>query len=344
MSPGDAGNATGFLLPTGFRVECGHAPSRPLRRVRRRGGAWRIWPWRYWNRDHAGITLRFIPAYGLVANPRGGSVMKFWKIGMPLVAFAVLQGCASGYTSFYKATPDATSEAIAERRAAPPPETPIVERLAPDDPQKILAAYAKRGYVMIGTSEFNSGHNESEASAIKQGQVVKADLVLIMNPQYTGSVTTSMPLTTPTTSTSYTSGTATAYGPGGTVNAYGSGTTTTYGTQTTYIPITINRSNYAAVYFVKQKYTLGAFARDLSDSERQDLQTNQGAVITIIVDDTPAFRADVLPGDIIFAVAGQKVGNVASFYRLLGEHKGQITELTLLRHGQKIEKTIQLNN
>lgn len=276
--------------------------------------------------------------------PLGEKRMNIWKMAVSFIVFAVMQGCASGYASFYKPIPGATPEVIAERRANPPPQTPLVERSAPDDPKKILEAYARRGYAMIGTSEFNSGHNESEASAIKQGQLVKADLVLIMNPQYTGSVTTSMPLTTPTTTTSYTSGTATAYGPGGTVNAYGSGTTTTYGSKTTYIPITINRSNYAAVYFVKQRYVLGAFVRDLNDSERQELQTNQGVVVLTIVNDTPAFSSDVIPGDIILTIDGQQVANQAAYERILDAHKGQVTELTLVRRGQKIQKSIQLNN
>lgn len=261
-----------------------------------------------------------------------------------VVVSLALTACASGYSSFYTPAADATPEAIAARRFGPPPETPILERSAPGNSETILAAYAKRGYVMIGHSMFNSGKNESESSALKQGQKVGADLVLVLNPQYTGSVTSNIPLTTPTTTTSYTSGTATAYGAGGTVNAYGNSTTTTYGSKTTYIPMTVHRSDFGAVYFVKQRFNFGTFVRDLDDSERQELQTNQGVVVQVVVDDTPAFRADILPGDIVKAVDGTTVSNQAGFYGLLEQRKGQAVKLSVIRRGQSIEKSVQLNN
>lgn len=272
--------------------------------------------------------------------------MKLTLIRTSLLCFIwiTLASCASGYSSFYTPSADATPEVIAARRVAPPPATPLLERSTPADPETILAAYAKRGYVMIGNSMFNSGKAESESSALKQGSAVGADLVLVLNPQYTGSITSSVPLTTPTTTTSHTSGSATAYGPSGTVNAYGNATTTTYGSKTTYIPMTVHRSDYGAVYFVKQRFNLGAFARDLNDSERQDLQSNQGAVVQIIVDDSPAFRADILPGDIVRAIDGLSVPNKAGFYDLLEKRRGRLITLSLIRRGQQLEKSVQLAN
>ena len=230
------------------------------------------------------------------------------------------------------------------QHAAPPPAVPILERFAPADPDTVLAAYAKRGYVMIGQSMFNSGTSESEASALKQGHAVGADLVLVLNPQYTGSITSSVPLTTPTTSTSYTSGSATAYGSGRPVTAYGNATTTTYGSKTTYIPMTVHRSDYGAVYFVKERFSFGAFTRDINDTERQNLQTNQGVVVLTIVNDTPAFRADVLPDDVIAAIDGLTVPNADGFARMIDERKGKQVTVTLVRRGQKIEKNLHLNN
>ena len=272
--------------------------------------------------------------------------MKLMLIRSVLVALVpmLIAGCASGYKTFYTPAMGATPEAIAARRASPPPATPILERLAPADPETILAAYAKRGYAMIGHSMFNSGTNESETSALKQGQSLGADLVLVLNPQYTGSITSSVPITTPTTSTSYTSGSATAYGSGGSATAYGNSTTTTYGSMTTYIPMTVNRFDYGAVYFVKQRFNFGAFTRDLNDTERQELQTNQGVVVLSIVDGTPAFKADVLPGDIIAAIDGVSIPNAEGFTRVVSERKGKQISVTLVRRGQRIEKALQLDN
>jgi len=56
---------------------------------------------------------------------------------------------------------------------------------------------------------FNSGRPESEDAAVRQGEEVGADLVLVLNPNYTGSVNSRVPITTPTTSTTYSNATAT---------------------------------------------------------------------------------------------------------------------------------------
>ena len=221
----------------------------------------------------------------------------------------LLGACASGYKEFYKPNQNATPEVIATIRVAAPPTNPAIERSQPGDNRIILDAYAERGYFMIGHSMFNSGRTESEDAAVGQARVVGADLVLILNPKYTGTVTSSVPIATPTSSTSYSSGTATAYGPGGSATAYGSGTTTTYGTSTTYIPVTVNRMDFGAVFFIKQKFGLGALFRDLTDSERQELQTNKGVAIRLVVDGMPAFNSDLLVGDIVSAIDGTPVLN-----------------------------------
>jgi len=266
--------------------------------------------------------------------------VKFFTFALTISV--ILTGCATGYKDFYKAVNGATPELIAARRAGPPPATPAVERAQPGDKKLIVAAYEKRGFSLIGYSAFNSGKNESERAAIQQGQEVGADLVLILNPKYTGSVTTSVPIVTPTTSKSYSSGTATAYGAGAPVTAYANSTTTTYGTTTNYVPITVNRSDYAALYFIKIRIRLGAIFRNLSDLERQDLQTNKGVVINAIVDGSPAFDADILIGDMVLSVDGQAVTNVTGLQAMLAERAGKQITFGLLRRGQKIEKNIQL--
>ena len=261
------------------------------------------------------------------------------KIALVLLTTA-LTACASGYSQFYTAFPDATPEAIAKVRVAPPPAVPLVDH-SPTVPNP--EQYARLGYVPIGYSSFNSGRNESEKNAIAQGQKVGADLVVIVNPSYTESVTSQLPITTPTTSTSYTTGSATAFGPGGSVTAYGNATTTTYGSKTTYIPMTVNRYDFGAVYFVKRSYVFGANWRDLTNEERAALQSNSGVYVTVVVNDTPAFRNDVLAGDIITKIDGQPVYN-QSISDILGQNLGKEITLTIIRNGNSIEKKVRLAN
>lgn len=255
----------------------------------------------------------------------------------------LLSGCASGYKQFYQPSQGITPDQIAARRPGPPPPVPSVERAQPADSQVILDAYAKRGFVMIGHSLFNSGRPESEESAIDQGREVRADLVLILNPRYTGSVTASVPITTPTTTTSYSTGSATAYGARGPVTAYGSGTTTTYGSTTSYVPVTVHRMDFGAIYFAKQRFGLGVFVRDLNNSERQELQTNRGVAVRVVVDDTPAFNADILVGDVITAIDGVAVASTRGFNEVARNYAGKVVSLSIIRRGQRIEKSVQIN-
>jgi hypothetical protein len=274
------------------------------------------------------------------------SYNKAFMIRKILIGFTIpiaLNGCANGYKNFYKPVNGMTPESIAQIRATPPPSSPLVERIPPINGAAATDTYSKRGYTLIGSAEFNSGRKESEQSAIEQGKAVGADLVVILNPQLTGSESSIIPITTPTTTTTYSTGSATAYGSGGSVTAYGSGTSTTYGTATNYIPITIHRTNYGAGYFVKQKIIIGAQFRDLNDGERKELQTNKGVVINLVVDESPAFKADILPGDIATSPDGISILNASQFSKLISERRGNRIMLGFLRDGRSMNLPIQLN-
>lgn len=267
-----------------------------------------------------------------------------YRIAFASVCAAALVGCASGYKEFYKPVTGATPERIAATRVGPPPATPAIERVASSDMQVIADQYTKRGYGLIGFSSFNSGEAPSDDAAIRQGADVKADLVVIMNPRYTGSVTSAVPITVPTTTTSFSRGSATAYGPGGPVTAYGSGTTTTYGTSTTMVPITVNRQDFGAAYFVKRKWSIGIVPRDLTDEERRALQSNRGIAIRLVVDGSPAFNEDILPGDFLTEIDGAPVTNVAALGPLIQEREGRRISVTLVRNGNRLVKSVQLVN
>ena len=264
---------------------------------------------------------------------------------MLAIVAAMLAGCASsGYNQFYQGMSGVTPADVAHARAAPPPKVPALEHTVGPGPE-VQAAYGRRGYVMIGYSSFNSGYSETAAGALAQGAKVQADLVVVIDPHYTGSLTATVPITTPTTQTAYTNGSATAYGPSGPVTAYGDSTTTTYGRQTTYVPMTVNRFDYDALYFIKLGHvTLGANCRDATDAEHRTLQSNRGAYVRWVVDGTPAFKSDVLAGDMIVAIDGSPVYGYQGLLDLLGQKRGQKVDVAIVRDGQSITKSVLLNN
>lgn len=266
------------------------------------------------------------------------------KIIFSTAIVLLISGCASGYSTHYTPATGATPEAISANRAALPPETPHLEHSAQTNGDAIASEYAKQGYSIIGYSFFNTGQRESEKDALQQGKKVGADLVVILNPKYTGSITSNVPITTPTTSTSYTSGSATAYGSSGAVNAYGSSTTTTYGSATTYVPVTTHRSDYGAIFFVKIRVKFGMVVRDLNDDEIKKFKTNHGIIVSTIIKDSPAFVADILPGDRIKTIDNTNILTSENAAEVLKNSKSESIEIVIERDGMQIKKLVSLHS
>jgi len=255
----------------------------------------------------------------------------------------LLAGCANPYKQFYRPNPNLAANADA--RTMPgvlPPEGPL-QIFTTADIQRDVREMRRRGWFVIGVASFNSGgQGVTEGNLRAQAATVGAQAVLISS-KYTNTVSGAVPLVLPNNSTSYTSGTATAYGPGGVVNAYGNSTTTTYGTTTTMLPYSVNRYDYGAAFFVRMRQRLGLYPKALDDAERQRLQTNSAVAVDFVVDGSPAFRADILPGDYVLSLAGQSPGGPEEFLKQVKDHEGEEVELVLLRGDQKITKRVQIN-
>ncbi|CCA93375.1 PDZ domain-containing protein [Novosphingobium sp. PP1Y] len=109
----------------------------------------------------------------------------------------------------------------------------------------------------------------------------------------------------PTTTTSYSRGNVQAYGTGGSAHGSYSGTTTTYGSQTTYLPYQVNRFRKTALYFsFVPKIGAGILTRELTPDEVAKFETRRAVAVQAIRDGSPAYLADILPGDIILTVNG----------------------------------------
>lgn len=247
----------------------------------------------------------------------------------------LLGGCAQNnpYAQYYRYESGTTPEMIASTRPAPAPATPLVDHTNADDFQKVARGWAARSYAVIGQAQFNSGASFTDAPAIAQAKAVKADLVLIVNPRYVGSFQTSTPVVTPTISTSSIQGAA-----------LGTVTGTTVSTTTQYVPGTEHRADYAAVFFVKQQPPVfGARTENLNDEEKAKRGSNYGVKATIIIENSPAYKADVLVGDIIESIDGEKVMNVENASDILTRKQGKQVTVVLNRNGKLIEKSTQLN-
>jgi hypothetical protein len=252
-----------------------------------------------------------------------------------LLVLNLMAGCISGFEKYYTPAASSSSPAI----ALPPPATPQMYAHSSD-----LNADGKRlreqGYVLLGTSSFYGPANRSNANqAVEQGKKVGAALVLVKS-EYMDTLTGVVPYTVtgpPQTAIVNTTGTANAYGTGeyasGTYNS--TSTVTMPGTTTTnFMPYSIPRNTFFASYWAKgdpTKMQLGAYWLPLPDEMRHRLQRNTGVQINIVVVGTPAFRANILEGDVIVKINSEDVVDVAGFRDQLTRYAGQTVNLGVIR-------------
>lgn len=252
------------------------------------------------------------------------------------VLLLFVTACVNPYAQFYQGTPDA--------RAIPSYE-PVKEDLkiySTDNFDRDAQTLIRKGYTLIGQSFFSAGANQIlEWQLREQAAKVGAHAVLIFS-RYTHTASGAVPLVLPNTTTSYSRGTATAYGSGGVVNAYGSGTTTTYGTQTMMMPYSVARYDVGALYFAKIFSRVGISPVVVDDETRKRLQTNVGIKVLLVTEGTSAFVADVLPGDIVLAIAGESIQSDEHYFQLIDKYEGQTVAFRIDRGGKALEKRLEI--
>jgi len=255
-----------------------------------------------------------------------------------LLFVAVLAGCANPYAKFY--------HGLENGQSIPgyiSPTQPL-QIYSSNDFSKDIQGLQAKGFVVIGSAAFQGASNQDTERPLREQAAKVGAQVVLVSSKYSHTVSGAIPITTPTTSMAYTSGTATAYGSGGVVNAYGNSTTTMYGQQTSMVPYSIDRSEFGAVFMAKVKGRLGVIVTPLDDATRKRLETNQGVLVRIVVEGSPAYLADVLPGDVILQIGSDTVQSPEYFTKtLLVKYQGQATTLKLDRNGKSVEKNVTLN-
>lgn len=238
---------------------------------------------------------------------------------------------ANDWEKFYRPAPVGTTPIL------PSDQPPQVVDLPPD-PSDLVNSMWRKGFALIGASSFNST-NASTKDAIRFALKLKAAYIGVAS-QLASSQTSSIPFTTPTASTSYTNGTVSATGTGGSASGTYSGTTTTYGSQTTYIPITINRFEKVALYFGSiAKKGAGLLLREPTTEEVARFETRHLLIVRSVREGSAADAANVLDGDTILTINGQAA--TAESFRAAAT-SGNLMALHLIRNGQQRDLSLTL--
>jgi len=263
------------------------------------------------------------------------------QINLVILALFTLTACTPNYfVKYYKGPADARAfPAYDASYSSPDGQIPVYTAL--DIHTDVLKLISK-GYIPFGESSFYAPERKVSMDQLQDAsQKVGAQSVLIQS-HYRDTLTGAVPLVMPNNSTSYTSGTATAYGPGGSATAYGNSTTNTYGTSVAMMPYSVSRSDYEAVYFFKGRIVLGIYPADLTDYERQQLQTNLAVRVAAVTQDSPAYLADVLPGDYLLDINTDPITDKKTYYAAINKYHGQDVTLRLIRNGKIVIKKVHI--
>jgi hypothetical protein len=196
----------------------------------------------------------------------------------------------------------------------------------------------EQGYYMIGSSAFVGGSGTT-LGAKAHARRLDASIALVSKQILSSSLTTIYLPGSPTTVTSSHSGSI--YGSGGLSTYSGTTSTTVPGTPTA-IPWVVTTYQYTSVYFVKGQHLLGAHLTDLLQADRAAIGRNIGVRIRLVVKNSPAYLADLFPGDIIVAVGGETVRDAEQAYKELWRHAGTSTQLTVLRGTKQLKVKVEL--
>lgn len=213
--------------------------------------------------------------------------------------------------------------------------------------EKIKQLY-RDGYRPLGTATFAfQGDSDSweEGALREQAANVGADIVLI-GKSYEGSLQTTKSWLSYNPGQKYvTSFDGRVNNGNGSSNFYGSGITRTPDSwEVKQVPVTLQRYEYGAVFWRKARPPiLGVYPKDLPPEIAEQLQRNTGAFVFLIVKNSPAFYANIVPGDIIVKINSEEINSAQDLYMILQKISGQHCDIKLLRNNKEIAVSVQTN-
>lgn len=208
-----------------------------------------------------------------------------------------------------------------------------------NDLERDLNILIMNNYHLVGYSFFNAD-NVNNNLAISHAETVGAALVLLKN-KYPDSVSGIIPFELPSTQPSTSSHSKSVGGYSYSYSSY----TRTNNTKTFNKAFNKRRFDHIALYFVENgPFKLGIQMIDIPLDVRKTLKRNRGAFVQYVKNDSPAFYADIVPGDIIIKVNDIDINNRNQLAEVIKDCKSIGTKFKIIRDDKVITKNIRLNN
>ena len=209
------------------------------------------------------------------------------------IASVPIQANASSWEKFYRPL-------VAADVGIPAESPPVVIPSSGNVDSDIGALWAK-GFVAVGYTAFFTD-NGSTRDGERLAKKLKAKFVMISS-QLSSTSTSQFAVNTPNNTVSSTSGRVNIFGNNSSSQGTYNQTTTTYGSTTNYIPIVTSVYSKMAIFFREmQKKGTGINPRELNPEEILRFETKRAFVVRFVRDGSPAYMADILPGDVVLKV------------------------------------------
>jgi hypothetical protein len=183
------------------------------------------------------------------------------------------------------------------------------------NPQEDELRMLEEGFRIVGYSSFNSGNTVDINQARAKAKKVHASVVLVY-ATYTGTIS------------------GAPWGEWS--NPYGDAGGGQFNK--------VNRFEYLAMYWIKLKPPIfGAQVKDLSPEMRRLIGSNKGVLVTAVIKNSPAFRAEIFKGDVLKRMNDVDLYNDQGLYEAVAHGAGKMVTVELLRNGIELKKEIQLD-
>lgn len=281
-------------------------------------------------RDTFGADGRLISRMNMMDGDRKWALFGLLALGVA--------GCANPYRKNFQPTTWNVPDWFTERLGDPAVEPKLlVSDAVASDNRRLFES----GYILVGYSKFEGPEVDLE-KALDAGRKIGADVVAV-DRDYAGTVKKTVPYTY-WTGDRTTRIRETGSTPSNRTFRRDVEITTGGDAQTVFVPQETRVYHQAATYWKKlQRVFLGAYLADLTVEQRRAIGTNRGLEVKGLIKGSPAFNADIFPGDIVTHLNGEPVPVAREFYRGLDDRAGETVDLTLLRDGREIHRRVSLN-
>ena len=229
-----------------------------------------------------------------------------------------LSGCANSVAQFYTTANPLNNIPSGGKVTCATPQIIHTSNLKAD-----LQKSMREGWMQIGYSAWNGPGEDIQEEAIAKAHEIQACLILIAEAQ-SGSETEEMPI----------SG-GMGFGP-----YYGG---YPYYSYPAYAPYTVSLYNISVFFLTQMKvFSTGLYVAELDNKSRGIIGSNKGVQVTLVVNGSSAYDADVIPGDIITQIGADKLTDYASYADASQAYAGQNTVFIINRAGSILKKNIKI--